>query len=230
MDAKQIAERHIVERYLADQLTDQEAEAFEAYVEAHPEMVREIELATRMKSGLATLRQRGELETAMHGKHPASARRPALFAAAAAVVLIVGAFVALQWNAGQRAMLLASTAQEILGNGHQPLPVAARLLVTRTRGEATEALAVPPPDAVVELRLDLHASNSSTQYTVSLLRVSGSALDAVGSVADATAQPDGSLSVFVRGSALTAGNYLIRVAGGDRTESEFTLRVLPAAP
>jgi hypothetical protein len=231
MDAKQIAERHIVERYLANQLTDPEADAFEAYVEAHPEIVREIELATRMKSGLATLRQRGDLETVTHAKRRSGMRRPALLAASVAVVLIAGAFIVRQWSAAPQAVLLASTAEELLGNGDQPLAIAARLFVTRTRGEPAESLAAPPAAAVLELTLDLHATDPSATYSVHLLRVAGSALNDVGGLSRASARADGSLSFFVRGSALTAGNYLIRVAGSDSSEPvEFSLRVIPAAP
>src|SRR5882672_3229606 len=230
MDAKQIAERHIVERYLANQLTDLEAEAFEAYVEAHPEVVREIDLTARMKSGLATLRQRSELETALRAK-PSGLRRPALLAASVAVILIAGAFIVRQWSVAPGAVLLASTAEELLGKGDQPLPVAAHLFVTRTRGEPAESLAAPPPGSVVELRLDLHAVDSSARYSVQLLRVSGSALEDVGALSGATTQADGSLSFFVRGSALTIGTYLVRVAGGERSEPlEFALRVSPATP
>ncbi len=56
MDRKQIEDEHIVARYLADQLSPAEAEAFEAYYTQHPSMVREIEYALRLKEGLATLR------------------------------------------------------------------------------------------------------------------------------------------------------------------------------
>ncbi len=49
MDRKQIDDEHIVARYLADQLTPAEAEAFEAYYTQHPRMVREIEYALRLK-------------------------------------------------------------------------------------------------------------------------------------------------------------------------------------
>src|SRR5215813_9902512 len=68
MDRKQIESEHIVARYLADQLSPDEAEAFEAYYTQHPSMVREIEYALRLKEGLATLRDRQQLDALMKAR------------------------------------------------------------------------------------------------------------------------------------------------------------------
>src|SRR6185295_15926348 len=86
MDAKQIAERQIVERYLANQLSDPEAEAFEAYIEAHPEVIKDIVLVSRMKCGLATLHERRELAALVQARR--RARMPVLIAASVAAVAL----------------------------------------------------------------------------------------------------------------------------------------------
>src|SRR5512138_3501948 len=68
MDRKQIEAEHIVARYLADQLSPAQAEEFEAYYTQHPSMVREIEHALRLKEGLATLRDRGQLDALLKAR------------------------------------------------------------------------------------------------------------------------------------------------------------------
>ena len=121
MDAKQIAELHVIERYLADQLTDEEAHAFEAYVEAHPEVTRDIENISRMKAGLASLRQRGELAPLLVAERP---RKPLWFllAAAAAAVLVAVLVVPRYLGGGSNLPVLAASAQQLLGENEKPLP------------------------------------------------------------------------------------------------------------
>ena len=62
MDRKYIDDHHVVARYLADHLTDDERQAFEAYYLEHPEAVKEMEAVARFKAGLHHLQQSGELD------------------------------------------------------------------------------------------------------------------------------------------------------------------------
>ena len=71
MDRQYIDDRHVVARYLADQLSDQEREEFEAFCAGNPEVFGEIEATARFKAGLARLKESGELEAAI-------ARRPGI--------------------------------------------------------------------------------------------------------------------------------------------------------
>ena len=61
MDRRYIDDQHVVARYLANRLTDEEREAFEAYYLEHPDMGQEMEAAIRFKVGLMRLRETGEL-------------------------------------------------------------------------------------------------------------------------------------------------------------------------
>ena len=85
MDRKYIDENHIAARYLADQLSDSEREAFESYYVEHPEVMQELEVAARFKVGLMKMREAGELGQLM--KRPAPFPRTLQFAAAAAVIV-----------------------------------------------------------------------------------------------------------------------------------------------
>jgi hypothetical protein len=226
MDAKQIAERQVIERYLAGQLSDAEAEAFEAYVASHPEIVREIELITRMKSGLSSLRERGELTVAPAERSRSALRNPALLAAAFAVAAIGLAALSRHWLSEPRTSLMATTLEQVLGSGAD-YTRSSWLGLARTRGEGPAVLQRPASDSAVELTLDLRDSPQPAKYSVQLLRIAGSSLDVVGSLVDVSPHSDGTLSFFVRGSALTPGNYLIRARSGTADASEFSLRVAP---
>jgi hypothetical protein len=223
MDAKQIAERQVIERYLAGQLSEAETDAFEAYMESHPEIVREIELITRMKSGLAVLRQRRELGSASRANR---LRWPLLVAASVAAVVIAGVLVVANRNTGTRALLVTSASRQLQGENGKPLPLLARISMGRVRGD-TEAIAAPPPHAAVELSIDLHAPDSSINYLVELQRVDGAGLRLIGTAPDVVPEQDGSIRVIVRSDALTPGNYLIRVKPpADKAPMEFVLRVV----
>jgi small ligand-binding sensory domain FIST len=160
------------------------------------------------------------------GKAPARGwKQLALYAACVVAIFALFMFLGRQWSVKSHAQLLAASAQDLSPPG-MPLHIAASIVLTRTRDESQPALALPPRAGdVVELRLDLHAPETAARYSVELSRISGSALERLGTLAE-TATQGGTLAVFVRGSALTPGNYLIRVsAAGGSEPLEFTLRV-----
>ena len=88
MDRQYIDDHHIIARYLADRLPEPERDAFEAYYLEHPDLLREIEAAARFKSGLAQLRDSGELGALLEAT-PWYARWRYLAIAAAAILVIV---------------------------------------------------------------------------------------------------------------------------------------------
>ena len=90
MDTNHIADRQVIERYLAGQLSDAEADAFERDLEAHPALARDVEQVARMKTGFAVLQRRGELAKLLAQPVAPRQRRTAWVATAAAVVLAVG--------------------------------------------------------------------------------------------------------------------------------------------
>jgi hypothetical protein len=119
MDRRYIDDNHVVARYLADRLTDDEREAFEAYYLEHPDVVQELEAAARFKVGLMKLRDTGELSRLLQREQR---RQWPYFAAAAAVaVLVIGAFVIID-RTPERHPILAATVEALRGtNGSPPL-------------------------------------------------------------------------------------------------------------
>src|SRR5688572_20915 len=132
MDRKQIEAEYIIERYLADQLTPAEAEAFEAYYTQHPSMVKEIEYALRLKEGLATLRDRGQLDGLMRARRW---RWAVPLSIAAAVMMTVTAVWT--WRGIEIDSPVAATLEGLASGRESSLPLAGKYLLVRVRGTET---------------------------------------------------------------------------------------------
>jgi anti-sigma factor RsiW len=205
----------IVARYLANELTDDEAAAFEAYVQTHPEVTREIELVARMKSGLATLRDRGDLRNLV--QQPARAGfKPWMLAAASLAAVAVAALLFLGRGTGGHGALLASVTPD--------MTVSSRVMLARTRSDVLEILASPSPGTVAELVVEPSAPAPADGYRVSLFRLEASAKE-LGTLEGVGSRPDGKLHLFVRAEDLAAGHYLVRLQGTSPEPEEFLLRV-----
>jgi hypothetical protein len=212
MDRKQIEAEHIVERYLADQLTPADAEAFEAYYLNHPNMVREIEQALRLREGLATLRDRGQLDELMNA--PGQWRRWAtpLSIAAAITVALVGGWA---WLGSTDASPVAATLEELVADSGTPLPLGGKYLLVRTRG-AEAALAVPFPAgrSALELQMLPSAGAEGAPYRVTVSRADADDRSSreIGEVKALGPGPDGLVSAVLDSQALEPGRYAIELA------------------
>jgi len=218
MDAKQIAERLVVERYLANALSEEEAQAFEAYVETHPEVTRQIELAARMKSGLATLRDRGELREILDKPATRGFKPMALIAASVAAVA-VAAILLTSRTSDDRSPLLAAITQE--------LSISSRLVLVRTRGDFPPGLARPGAGTAAEFEIAPQAPAPVDAWSVSLFRLDGPQARLIGEPRELTTSADGKLRFYVRSDALSPGDYLVRLAGGPDETEEFLFKVTP---
>ena len=88
IDSVQIVSQGMVDRYLAGQLSAEEIAEFETYMLEHPEFLDEIDVARRLKLGLKSLREKGEIEGLVDGT--SAAMRNRYFAMAASVLVAVG--------------------------------------------------------------------------------------------------------------------------------------------
>jgi len=208
MDRKQIEDEHIVARYIADQLSPAEAEAFEAYYVEHPSMVREIEQALRLKEGLATLRDRQQLEGLMR----AHRRRWAMpLSIAAAVVITLVALLA--WNGGEHASPpVAATMQELMGE-QRALPLGGKYLLVRTRS-GEQVLEIPLPDtrSALELQMLPALGKEGAPYQIDVEQLparGGSGSTLLGRIRGLTPGADGLVSVAVDTGKLQAGRYAV---------------------
>lgn len=228
MDAKQIAERQIIVQYLSGRLSEEDAQAFEAYVEAHPEMIREIETIARMKSGLVTLKRRGELAALISPAGPAWYRRPVIVAALAASVAAVAFFFARPVNV-DGPVVLASTLQQLGGDRARLPAVSSRISLSRTRSIVSQEISPQPSGSAIEVTLHTGLLDATASSAVSLLRVTGDSVDPVAVAKDLHANTDGDLAVFVYAETLAEGAYLFRVTTEGRDPQDFGIRITRAA-
>src|SRR4051812_22804392 len=120
MDSKLISDRQVIERYLAGQLSDAEADAFERDLEARPELARDIEQIARMKTGFSVLERRGELAKLLARPVAPPKRRAAWVAVAAAAVLAVGFMAFRQADTPAPATLLAASLKALSARSDSP--------------------------------------------------------------------------------------------------------------
>ena len=233
MDRTYIDDHHIVARYLADQLPDDEREAFEAYYLEHPDVVREMEAAARFKIGLQRLRDSGELDELLSTRP--WYRQPRYLAAAAVAVMAIGIVLFLGRTASRQPLLVASSALLHDSSGN-PWPIASRHMIVRTRTMSYDAeIDIPEAAQTIELRVLPEYEAQPPRYRVRLSSIVDNAqLQQVAEIAGLAPADDGFVSVFLNGAQLEPGRYQLALSGDEGTstkneESSFLIRMRAAA-
>ena len=225
IDSQYIDDHHVVPRYLADQLSDEEREAFEAYCLAHPEILNDLEAVARLKLGLQALDRSGELNSLMHGRK--RVWRLAIAAAVAAVV--IAASVILVRPVAKRP-LLASLPSALTDEAGKPLPVITKRYVMRMRSGAYDVqLQVPADRQAIELRILSQQSASTDRYALEMSRIDEMQPPRpIGDLEHLTVGPDGYVAVYLDSAQLSAGIYELRLRRDDASNdvSVFLLHVI----
>lgn len=91
-DQKYLDDHDIIERYLADQLSEAEREGFEAYFLEHPEVVGQMDRTAKLKSALMELDTEGRLQPLMAAR---ASRRWLVALAVLGVIAVLAASIAL---------------------------------------------------------------------------------------------------------------------------------------
>ena len=228
MDTKLIADRQIIERYLANQLSDAEADAFERELEAHPELARDIEQIARMKTGLAVLERRGELAKLLAQPVAAPRRRMAWVATAAVVVLALGLVVFRPSGTPAPAALLAASLEKLSSRSDTPIPLRASVALARARGMGFDAELTSTGKSPGAAELELATRGvPGTHYAIELLAADSAGAPPVAKVPDAVTDAAGAVHVFVSLSALPPGSYLLRLSAGADAPIEYLIAVRP---
>ena len=230
MDRRYIDDHHVVARYLANRLTDEEREAFEAYYLEHPDVVQEMEAAARFKVGLMKLRDSGELAQLLRPQTPS--RRWTYLAAAAAVAVVTIAVVLLMQRAPDARSILAASVETLRQtDGHAPT-IASQVAILRTRGSAVDAeIPLPAAGEAIELRVLPEFAARPARYRVRLFRMSADdSLQSIGELGGLAPASDNFVTFFVEGDRLQPGQYRLAIVGDPDTdardkESAFILRM-----
>ena len=219
MDRKQIEAEHIVARYLADQLSPAEAEAFEAYYIEHPSMVRDIEYTLRLKEGLATLRDRQQLTALMKARRWRWAMPISI--AAALVAAILGTWT---WYGGTpRDPPVSASLIELATGSSSPLPLGGKYLLVRVRSAASAPLQIPIPATRSALELQVLPADGAegAPYRLTLDRlanVSEVSPEPIGNVSGLTPGADGLVTAWLDSSRLQPGQYSVELTS-ERTDA-----------
>ncbi len=157
----------VVNRYLADQLTDAERSAFEARLALDPDVLRELEATARLKAGLQKLRDTGQLDALVAEQR---SRTPLFFSAAAAVAVLVLGISLLRWNADGGAPMLAASISKLVDQSGSPLPIASTYAVYRKRDAYDAEIELPASRQAIKLRVlpELRAPQASYRAALSL--------------------------------------------------------------
>ncbi|MFC4309775.1 hypothetical protein ACFPN2_11845 [Steroidobacter flavus] len=220
MDRQYIDDYHIVPRYLADQLTDAEREAFEAYYLEHPEVLREIEATARFKAGLAQLQASGELAALM--KPTPWYAQGRYLAMAAIVILVIAAAFYVRTPAPP---LIATSLSELSG----PTAVASSNIVLRRRGSSFDAeVTLPGTSDAIELRVLPEFAAPDSRYRIDLARIDAdNKKQHVAQIAHLLAAGDGMVTIYLDSPRIAPGDYEITIANdtGASQASQFLIRI-----
>ena len=188
----------IVNRYLADQLAENERRAFEALLVSDPDLLRELEATARLKAGLQKLRDTDQLDALVAEQRsrtpcfsPLQRQSPFSFwdSACFAGTLTPGTH-------------LAASISKLVDQSGNPLPIASTHAVFRKRADAYDTeITLPASRQAIELSVlpDLRAPQTSYRAALSLIRDDGAA-DAAASIEPLQAAGDGSVTMFVDSS------------------------------
>ena len=220
MDRKYIEDNHVVARFLADQLSDSDREAFEAFCLANPEMFREIEATARFKVGLAKLADSRQLQPLLQeapGSRPYWLRHAAVVAGLlVGGTLIYGAMVSL------RVPVMGATVAEVSGRFRERLPVVAVPALLNIRGtEPIEPIVtLPARPSAIEFRV-LPEEEGAKSYHAELRRI-GNGSTTVATVEELEADEEHFVTFFVSSAKLVPGKYEVMVAPTAHDLSEDT--------
>jgi hypothetical protein len=225
MDRTQIDSEHVVQRYLSDQLSGAEEEAFEAYCEQHPEIYREVDRALRLQEGFAALRDRNELSRLV-----SKDQRPSRIWGVAAAVILAALVLGWVWRqpgtvAGP---MLAGVSRDLLTRSRLPLSVASSVTFVNSRDrQSVTEIALPPAQAAIQVRIFPSQFAPGSRYRVSVERVDVGVDVGRGAGRHEvvlTAGSDRFVVLYLDSAQLTPGKYCIELlpsgAGQASAESE----------
>lgn len=226
----------LVNRYLADQLSESEREAFEAELVRKPERLQELEATARVKIGLTRLRARGELDSLLQ---PARALTgPMWLAVAAALTMFVLGVVLFRVSGtpAESALIVASAAS-LLDQRGDALPVGMVQTMFRSRAEAAEVVVEQSQSSrALEFRV-LPPQAQPAQYAISLSRLTDDGVAVrTTSLKNLHPKADGFISVYADTARLEPGRYRLSVTpeaaaqstDGSSEGESFLIRVTPS--
>lgn len=224
MDRRYIDENHIVARYLADRLSDEERTAFEAYYLQHPEIVKEMESAARLKGGLLLLQDRGELGGILNAPPRSHSSRWVAAAAGIAAIALVAGFLVSRERV--RPLLVAAPTMLRAEDG-TTLAITQTYQLLRMRSTTDDTVVQLPATAqAIELEILPETEVATASYQVALSRIEDSEEKRIAQVERLSPNESGFVEVFLDSRGVQPGRYVVELKTDSNTPpSVFSLRV-----
>ena len=231
LNKQYIDEHQVLERYLADQLSDVERDQFEDYYAEHPEVLQDLEAVASIKIGAGLLRESGELTGLLRARRIPRWRTGLALAASLLVAILAASY--LFRNDAIAPAILAGNLDAL----QSPLPLGKTYQVQRTRGDADALITLPTARQALKLRVRPMFEPQPTSFSVELSSIAEDSdartrltrLDELGFDAQ------GFITLYVDSAQLRPGNYELKVSHDAATSTtpavnEFLIEVVPAAP
>lgn len=213
----------LANRYLADQLTEEERSAYEARMLAEPAVLREVEATARFKVGLALAGEQGRLAPLL----VAGQRRPPYLAwAAMLAVLAIGIGIWRGADTPAAPWIAPSLGQ--LANGGTPLPASAQFTLLRVRsdGQIDAQIPLPARREALWLRVLPDSGTAGSRHSVALTRVEEAADGQPSStISDLIANDAGYVEFFIDSATLRPGLYQLTVETATTAQEAETFRI-----
>jgi hypothetical protein len=214
-------------RYLAGQMSAEETAEFETEMLEHPEILEEVALLRRMKSGLASLRRNGELDELVHRRRPW--RRPHVGLAAGLIVAVgfIGWF--LGTRQGNAAPVFAAAQETLAARIGADAPLD-ELLLVRNRSGNSPLLELSSSPRLAVLKVVTGGSDSDSAFDLELFRLSPAPQVSLGRIEAVRADAQGMLAAYFDPGAAGTGVFNLRVrrhdaAGGAGEVTDFPFEV-----
>jgi hypothetical protein len=213
----------VIADYLANRLSEAQAQEFEHYCLQHPDFARDVERELALKTGLRQAhRSVAQVSVPTHKRR--YGRWP--LALAASVAVLASAVVLIQYSTDKQPSLVAFTSTADIPDHLRSSAVSqVRLVRVRGNGGATQASA--PANGVVEIRLLPDLNSKSGDYSIQISAESPSSTRPL-TIRNLRPASDGYLQLYVPASQMIGRTWLISAAeDGDfvKSKSEEAFRV-----
>jgi hypothetical protein len=215
----------VVAAYLANRLSDAEAQAFELYCLDHPEFAQDVEREVALKAGMRQALAAGA-EGARVLALPSPKRGYAGWplALAASVVIVISAVVVYQYSSKSPSGLVAFTSVSDLPEKLRRAAVS-QVRLARMRGSETILKVLASSDGVVEFRLIPNSTSESGVYSVQISAESKTSTKPL-TVRGLKPTADGFLEVYVPAATLIGRTWVVSVVSdAAKAQSSETFRV-----
>lgn len=229
MDRKYIDDHHLVARYLANQLSDDEREAFENYFIEAPEVVQQLEASARFKVGMAQLQDSNALQHLLVQSDERRWQRLLLAAVVPTVAVGIG-YLATQQPAFQPPLVESRTAlKSWLGAS---LPIERSYVLQRSRDSKYDAeIEITAGTQLLQVRVLPEYEIQPPRYRVRLQSAQpDGSFQIVAEVKNVQPAEDGFVSVFLNPERVRGGRYRLAISDdkdpdAPATRSSFSILI-----